>query len=165
MLVHANMPQQFWPEAIATAVYTWNRLPNSAINNKTPYEHYYGEKPDLHHMRPFGCIVYAHVPQARREKESKYLTRAHKGVFVGYDSSESWWVYVLEWRCFDISHDITFMETEFPKRLRIFLGLVLRHCSRVWKIWILRGFCRTSGIQGWVDPGSHRHRWQQMYRQ
>jgi len=115
MLIHANMPQQFWPEAVATAIYMWNRLPNSAINNKTPYELYYGEKPDLHHMQPFGCIVYAHVPKAHQGKESKYLTRAHKGVFVEYDSSESWRVYDLERRCFDVSHDVTFVETEFPR--------------------------------------------------
>src|SRR5436190_16570707 len=66
-------------------------------------------------MRPFGCIVYAHVPKARQGKESKYLTRAHKGVFVEYDSSEPWRVYDLERRCFDVSHDVTFMETEFPR--------------------------------------------------
>ena len=96
MLIHANMPQHFWSEAITIAVYMWNRLPNSAINNKTLYEHYYGEKPDLHHMRLFGCIFYAHVPKAHREKESKYLTRAHKGVFAGYDSSEPRRVYYLE---------------------------------------------------------------------
>ena len=64
MLIHANMPQQFWPEAVTTAIYTWNCLPNSAINNKTPYELYYGEKLDLHHMSPFGCIVYVHVSKA-----------------------------------------------------------------------------------------------------
>ena len=32
-----------------------------------------------------------------------------------YDSSESWRVYDLERRCFDVSHDVTFMETEFPR--------------------------------------------------
>ena len=42
MLIHANMPQQFWPEAIKTAVYTWNLLPHSALSDKTPYECYYG---------------------------------------------------------------------------------------------------------------------------
>src|SRR5437762_2585524 len=70
ILIHANMPQQFWPEAVATTVYTWNHLLNLAINNKTPYELYYGEKPDLHHMWPFRCIVFAHVSKARQGKES-----------------------------------------------------------------------------------------------
>ena len=31
-----------------------------------------------------------------------------------YDSSESWRVYDLERKCFDVSHDVTFVETEFP---------------------------------------------------
>jgi Reverse transcriptase (RNA-dependent DNA polymerase) len=35
-------------------------------------------------------------------------------VFVEYDSSESWRVYNLERKCFDVSHDVTFVETEFP---------------------------------------------------
>ena len=29
ILIRANMPQQFWPKAIATAVYAWNCLLNS----------------------------------------------------------------------------------------------------------------------------------------
>ena len=59
--------------------------------------------------------MYIHVPKPHREKESKFVSRAHKGVFVEYDSSQSWRVYDLERKCFDVSHDVTFLETEFPK--------------------------------------------------
>ena len=66
MLIHANLPQQFWPEAVKTAVYTWNLLPHSAIDNKTPYECYYGrEVPDLDQLRPFGCLAMVHVPEGK----------------------------------------------------------------------------------------------------
>jgi len=37
MLAQANMLNSFWAEAMRTATYLWNRLPNSAINDKIPY--------------------------------------------------------------------------------------------------------------------------------
>src|SRR5436190_4552342 len=88
------------------------------------------KKPDLHHMRLFSHIFYVHVPKACRGKESKYLTRAHKHVFVGYDSSESWRVYDLERRCVDINHDVTLMETESPGA-EDFLNLLLQGYSQI----------------------------------
>ena len=114
MLIHANLPQQFWEEAVDVAVYTWNRLPNSAIDNKTPHELYFNEIPDLGHMRPFGCVVYALIPKKRRPKLSKFLSRSNRGIFIGYVSSTSWRYYDLERKCFDESHDLQFMETVFP---------------------------------------------------
>jgi transposase InsO family protein len=114
MLIHANLPQQFWEEAVDTAAYTWNRLPNSAVDNKTPFEFYFDDIPDLSRMRPFGCVVYALIPKERRRKLSKFLSRSNRGIFVGYVSSTSWRYYDLERKCFDESHDLQFMETEFP---------------------------------------------------
>ena len=53
---------ELWPEAVRTAVYIRNRSPTSALPNLTPYEAWYGEKPSLGHIRPFGCPAYSLVP-------------------------------------------------------------------------------------------------------
>jgi gag-polypeptide of LTR copia-type/Domain of unknown function (DUF4219)/Zinc knuckle len=60
MLYSANMPDVYWAEAVVTAAYVWNRLPNSTVgeNELSPYEMWFGKKPNLHALRPFGCVVF-----------------------------------------------------------------------------------------------------------
>jgi transposase InsO family protein len=116
MLYSANMPDVYWAEAVTTAAYVWNRLPNSTVgeNELSPYEMWFGKKPNLHALRPFGCVVYATVPDERQPKLSKVLHRAHRGSFVGYVSSTSWKFWDFERKCFDECNHVRFMETEFP---------------------------------------------------
>ena len=46
-----------------------DRLPTTALKeNETPYERWYGKKPDVSHLRVFGCVAYAHVPEGERRK-------------------------------------------------------------------------------------------------
>ena len=62
MIAHANLPNDYWAEAIATAAYVKNRAPTTAFEiDTTPYERWYGKKPDVTHLKVFGCIAYAHV--------------------------------------------------------------------------------------------------------
>jgi len=64
MLSHAGLPKSFWAEAISTAAYIRNRMPTAAIReDKTPYERWYGRKPDVSHLKVFGCMTYPHIPE------------------------------------------------------------------------------------------------------
>lgn len=78
MLAETGLGQEFWAEATSTAVYLINRTPNSTIDFKLPEEVWSGNRPDLSHLRRFGCTAYVHVNQ------EKTKPRAVKGVFVGY---------------------------------------------------------------------------------
>ena len=81
MLADVKLPQKFWAEALSTAVYLRNRSPTTAINYSTPYEALTGAKPDVKHLRVFGCTAYAHTPKDERRKlESK----ARKSILMGY---------------------------------------------------------------------------------
>ncbi len=40
---------------VNTAVYIKNRCPTKALNSKTPQEAWSGRKPDVFHLRVFGC--------------------------------------------------------------------------------------------------------------
>ncbi len=67
MLSHAELPNMFWAEAVAMAAYLQNRSPTSAVKEmKTPYERWYGRKPNLSHLKVFGCQAYVHVPDEER---------------------------------------------------------------------------------------------------
>ena len=45
-----------------------NRAPTAAVHDVTPEEKFTGNKPDLSHMKVFGCIAYVHVPDDLRTK-------------------------------------------------------------------------------------------------
>ncbi len=38
LLSEANLPMQFWAEALAALTHIWNCCPTSALNGKMPYE-------------------------------------------------------------------------------------------------------------------------------
>lgn len=60
-LKQMKMPSVMWAEAIRHAVYVLNRLPTRALSGQTPYEAWMGYKPDIGHIRVFGCVVYMKV--------------------------------------------------------------------------------------------------------
>lgn len=66
MIAHAGLPNTYWAEAISTAAYVRNRMSTSAFKqNKSPYERWYGRKPDIRNLRVFGCMAYAHALTAK----------------------------------------------------------------------------------------------------
>ncbi|GIL95153.1 hypothetical protein Vretimale_1230, partial [Volvox reticuliferus] len=67
MLVESELPQQLWAEALATANYLRNISPVAGAK-VTPHEAFMGTKPDISHLRVFGCAAYAHVPKEKRNK-------------------------------------------------------------------------------------------------
>ena len=66
LMQEKNMPHFYWAEAVNTAVYIMNRTPTAAVHDVTPEEKYTGNKPDLAHMKGFGCIAYVHVSDELR---------------------------------------------------------------------------------------------------
>lgn len=68
LLVEKNIPKNFWPKAVTWAFYILNRSPTTSVKDMTPEEAWSGVKPYVEHLRVFGCITHAHVPDARRTK-------------------------------------------------------------------------------------------------
>ncbi|XP_071739387.1 uncharacterized protein [Rutidosis leptorrhynchoides] len=57
-----DMPQSFWAEAVCHSVYVLNRLPIKILKNQTPYKALKGRRPNIDHVRVFGCVGYVKVP-------------------------------------------------------------------------------------------------------
>ncbi|KAJ9504517.1 hypothetical protein QJQ45_013562 [Haematococcus lacustris] len=76
----AGTPKHLWGEALRTAADLHNL---SAVSGKpcTPHELMFGVKPDVSHLRVWGCPAYVHDPMPA----SKLDSRSVKGVFVGYE--------------------------------------------------------------------------------
>lgn len=81
LLFDAQLDKKFWAEATNTAVYLRNRSVASGLDNKTPYEHWTGQKPDLSHIRIFGSQVMVHIP---KEKRLKWDSKSKKHILVGF---------------------------------------------------------------------------------
>lgn len=63
-----ELPAKFWGEAVRHAVYVLNRLPTRALTGVTPYEAWKGDKPDVSHIRVFGCLCHMRVPSQGMKK-------------------------------------------------------------------------------------------------
>jgi hypothetical protein len=94
MLNEKNLPNYFWAEVVAIAVYIMNRTPTAAVHGMTLKEKFTSKKPNVSHFRVFGCIAYVHVPD---EKRSKLDPKAEKCIFIGYSLEQK------GYRCFNLS--------------------------------------------------------------
>ena len=111
MIHKAGLPLNFWAEAVATAVYLRNRSPTACIKEATPYECWHKEKPDISHLRVFGCNAFVHIPDQKRRKLDQKSIRC---IFVGYPSNcKGYKLYNPETKKFLRSRDVVFMESSF----------------------------------------------------
>ncbi len=116
MLSHAGLQNNFWAEAVATAAYVRNRSPASTLSEGvTPYQKWYGHKPNLEHLRVFGCTAYAHVPDGQRQKLDK---KAKKFRFVGYSiQSKGYRLLDEDTKRILVRRDVVFNESNFGEKL------------------------------------------------
>ncbi|MGK2912532.1 MAG: reverse transcriptase domain-containing protein [Sphingobium sp.] len=82
MLIAKNLPHFLWAEAVSYAAYLRFRVSTPALTNKTPYEAWHGSKPNVSHLREFGCDVWILSEGSNR---SKLDPKANKFVFVGFE--------------------------------------------------------------------------------
>ncbi len=115
MRIHANLPHDLWNEAIQAAVYLYNRTPRQAQDWKTPYEIFLGQKPQLAHLRAYGCRAYAMTEDAQLKENRlfKLNPRAYIGYLVGYESTNIFRVWVPEKGTIITTRDVIFDETRF----------------------------------------------------
>ena len=108
MLLHRNMPLESWGEAVNTAVYILNRVSSRTILGSTPFQLWYGEKPDISHCREFGSLCYSHIPKQRRQKLD---SKARELLFMGYcATTKAYRLWCHKTKKIIVSRDIIFDE-------------------------------------------------------
>src|ERR1700712_3703123 len=88
MLDKCGLPKAFWGEGLAALVHVWNRCPTDAVKGATPYELWNGRKPDVSHLRVWGCTAYVHVQKDKRPGLGSHM---EKCVFIGYPQGYKGW--------------------------------------------------------------------------
>jgi hypothetical protein len=68
MLLGAGLPTELWGEAVHTASYLSNGTPRRGNSDQvaSPEELWTGRKPDLGHLRVFGCVAFAQLAKEQR---------------------------------------------------------------------------------------------------
>jgi hypothetical protein len=110
MMTTANLPRILWGETLSAATYIRNRLPTRSLDTMTPHEAWFGEKPQIKHLRTFGCAAYAHIPN---EKTKKLDNRGKLSCFIGYNGNNQFRVLNIDTGKVEITHDIRFLENKF----------------------------------------------------
>eukprot|EP00253_Pinus_taeda_P033983 PITA_33983 len=110
MLKAKHLPNDYWVEGVNCAAYILNRCPTKAVMNRVLEEAWSGRKQGVTHMRVFGCVAYAHIPdQLRRKLDNK----GEKCLFIGYsEESKAYRLYIPSTKNFFVSKDVQFIEEE-----------------------------------------------------
>lgn len=82
MLKEASLPETIWLEALQTANYLRNRCETRSLQEDiTPFEAFWGIKPNLQHLRVFGCRA---VALMKGRNNSKFALKGEECRMVGY---------------------------------------------------------------------------------
>ncbi len=83
-LYGADLPAKYWSAALLHAVYLNNRLVHM-VTKKTPFEGFYGHKPDIEYLKMFGSRVCVKQSGNRRSKLDRH---DFTGIFLGCTASD-----------------------------------------------------------------------------
>jgi IS30 family transposase len=81
-IIVTKVPNFLWEEVVCTINYIQNQSPTRVVKLKTLEEVFTGVKPNLSHLRIFGCVAYCHIPT---EKRNKLEPKTIATLFIGYD--------------------------------------------------------------------------------
>lgn len=110
ILKQFNCPNYLWGEAVRHATYVINRVSTRTLQEMTPYEVLKGRKPNIGHLRVFGCIGYTktETPYIRKlDDRSKPLV--HLGIEPG---SKAYRMLEPTSRKIVVSRDVIFEENK-----------------------------------------------------
>ncbi|KAL0413413.1 UNVERIFIED_CONTAM: Retrovirus-related Pol polyprotein from transposon TNT 1-94 [Sesamum radiatum] len=92
MLSYSGLSDGFWDEAMFTACYLLNRVPNKR-NKVTPYELWYEKKPNLNYLRIWDCRAVVRLPEPKKKSLGE---RGIDCIFIGYaEHSKAYRFYVI----------------------------------------------------------------------
>ena len=109
LVAGSDLPPSYWTYAVLTVGYLRRCLPTKTLpKNQTPYEVMMGHKPNLQHLRVWGCRAY---PIQLAEIRGKGENMRYEAVFVAYEENR------IGWGCVDLngkyrfSNDVVFDES------------------------------------------------------
>ena len=81
LLHDASLDLSFWPHAFQIALYLINRQPTPLLQNRSPYEALFGQKPNYLKLKKFGCLCY---PLTQPYNSNKMEPKSKPCIFLSY---------------------------------------------------------------------------------
>ena len=109
-LKEMQLPAMMWAEAVRNSVYILNRLPARALTGQTLYEAWTKRKPEISHVRIFGCLAHMKTPSVHN---TKLDDRSKRVVNLGREPGiKGYRLYDPKENRIHISRDVVFEETK-----------------------------------------------------
>lgn len=108
VLSENQLPKHLWGELLLGVNFTMTHLWHSKIM-MTPYEAFYGKKPDVSGLRALGCQAWYHIPKDNRE--SKLSPHMAEAKLVGHTRNGDYRLYDVLSRKIVVSRNVIFSET------------------------------------------------------
>ena len=80
MLLSSDASEIFWGEALLSACFILNRVPERD-SDVTPYEHWKGRIPNIQFFKVWGCLANVSIPKPKKRKIGPKTVDA---IFIGY---------------------------------------------------------------------------------
>src|SRR5437660_7975283 len=109
MLDETGLSKAFWGECLASLVHVLNRCSTDALKDATPYSLWHGVKPDVSHLRVWGCTAYVLIQKDKRHSLDSHV---EKCVFIGYPEGYKGWKFFNP----TTKHTIISERAEFDER-------------------------------------------------
>ena len=111
---HAGLSNSFWIYAVKAKLHTYNVTLIKRADYKTPTELWSGNRPNISHLRVFGCQAWVHILKKRR---SKLKPKSREMIFIGYEpGSKGYQFWDTAHHRIEISRDVKFDKTRFPAK-------------------------------------------------
>ncbi|MBW0483493.1 hypothetical protein O181_023208 [Austropuccinia psidii MF-1] len=113
LLNHSNLPNQYWEEAVKTAVFLSNLSPTPLRGNKSPYFLWTNSSVKLTKLSTFGCQAVIH--SLKRQRDSKLAPPGQEGVLLGLENgNEVYQILRLSDLKVAVTRNVTFNKKIFP---------------------------------------------------
>lgn len=110
ILKHMSVPNYLWGEGVRHSTYLINRVATKFLESMTPYEALKGRKPNIKHLKVFGCLGYAKVDKPHLRKVDDHTrTLVHLGTEPG---SKAYRLFDPMYREIIVSRDVVFDENK-----------------------------------------------------
>jgi hypothetical protein len=158
--INASLPEEMWPEIVKASGYLLNQTPSKNLRWKSPLEDLQISlgrtiiKPDIGHLKVYGCRAYVYIPEEVRKKERhhKLAPRARIGYLVGYQSTNIYRIWIPQHEEVRPEKNVVFNETIFfdPRELNEPEEIITTIEIPTLPITLPRGFISEDLEEGWI---------------
>lgn len=112
MLASGKLPESLWAEACTSAVYVLNRIGKSNDPQRTPFEFWFGRKPNISHIHPFGTQIQV---LDKPRTGSKWAPKTQAAFLVGFtERVNTYRCFILSLNTIRITSDVIFRQHPSP---------------------------------------------------